>query len=225
MSAGAQDPFYLVKQEIQDTLNELQQRMSRFHGLTATNPERKSIAQYVEQGCDSVRWQLNELDGAIRKAAENPGRFNITSEELNSRKKWLQAALRQIEGMTDTLKTATAAPILGTGSKAVAANDNFLKAATDRQQLIMREQDIQLEDIERAAGRIGDLGRTIGAELVSQEALLDELDEDVDTTHTRMRAAQKKMLDVMRRAGSNTQLVIIGVLVVLLIILVVLAFL
>jgi syntaxin 6 len=32
--------------------------MSRFHGLTATNPERKKVAADVEQGCDSLAWQV-----------------------------------------------------------------------------------------------------------------------------------------------------------------------
>jgi hypothetical protein len=43
-----------------DTLQvqELQSKMSRFHGLTAPNPERKSIAAAVTEGCDSLKWQV-----------------------------------------------------------------------------------------------------------------------------------------------------------------------
>jgi hypothetical protein len=39
-------------------VQELQSRMSRFHGLTAANPERKTIAAAVTDGCESLKWQV-----------------------------------------------------------------------------------------------------------------------------------------------------------------------
>jgi syntaxin of plants SYP6 len=60
---------------------------------------------------------------------------------------------------------------------------------------ICRQQDTQLEDIEAAVTRLGRVGLTIHEELASQGAMLDELGEDVDTTHSRLRATQKKVCD------------------------------
>ena len=40
---------------------------------------------------------------------------------------------------------------------------------------------------------------TVNEELGLQERLLEELDEDVDVSHSRMRAAQKKLTSVLRR--------------------------
>jgi syntaxin 6 len=54
--------------------------------------------------------------------------------------------------------------------------------------------------------------------------MLDELEEDVDTTSTRLKAAQKKIADVIRRSGSTTQLSLIVFLVVVLIVVAVFAF-
>ena len=48
--------------------------------------------------------------------------------------------------------------------------------------------------------------------------MLDELDQDVDTTHSRLKAAQKKMQELIRKSGSNTQLVLIVVLIVILVV-------
>jgi hypothetical protein len=56
-----------------------------------------------------------------------------------------------------------------------------------------RQQDAQLEDIEAAVTRLGRVGLTIHEELASQGQMLDELEEDVDTTHSRLRATQKKV--------------------------------
>jgi hypothetical protein len=55
--------------------------------------------------------QLKELEAALDRAAEQPQRFNLSPDEIASRRKWIQSARRQLEGLLDTLKTATAAPV------------------------------------------------------------------------------------------------------------------
>ena len=52
-----------------------------------------------------------------------------------------------------------------------------------------------------------------------QGRMLDELDGDVDTTHSRLKAAQKKMQEIIRKSGSNTQLVLIVTLIVIVVVL------
>jgi hypothetical protein len=62
--------------------------------------------------------------------------------------------------------------------------------------VVCRQQDAHLEDIEAAVTRLGRVGLTIHEELASQGQMLDELEEDVDTTHSRLRATQKKVWQV-----------------------------
>lgn len=63
---------------------------------------------------------------------------------------------------------------------------------------------------------------TIDEELGLQERLLNQLDEDVDVTHSRLKQAQKKLNVVMRQSGScRTMLVTIGLMFVLMIVIVV----
>ena len=57
-----------------------------------------------------------------------------------------------------------------------------------------------------------------------QGVMLEELDRDVDTTQSRLKAAQKRMADIIRKSGSNTQLALIGALIVILIVLSIFAF-
>jgi syntaxin 6 len=114
--------------------------MSRFHGLTQANPERKKVAIAVTDGCESIKWQvslllakfdpgelwqwqrprvctckackgklkhvklylllfvmqLNELDNAVNRAAEQPQRFGLTPEEIASRRKWIGNTRKQV---------------------------------------------------------------------------------------------------------------------------------
>ncbi len=77
-----QDPFYVLKVEIEESVSaskqnlsrsgswsdpslyswpqvhDLKQKMTRYHGLQAKNPERKTLSSQVEAGCQSIRWQV-----------------------------------------------------------------------------------------------------------------------------------------------------------------------
>eukprot|EP00195_Chlamydomonas_chlamydogama_P007372 CAMPEP_0202903680 /NCGR_PEP_ID=MMETSP1392-20130828/25747_1 /ASSEMBLY_ACC=CAM_ASM_000868 /TAXON_ID=225041 /ORGANISM="Chlamydomonas chlamydogama, Strain SAG 11-48b" /LENGTH=204 /DNA_ID=CAMNT_0049590977 /DNA_START=73 /DNA_END=687 /DNA_ORIENTATION=- len=203
--------------------------MTRYHGLQAGNPERKILTQQVEAGCESVRWQLSELTGAVERAAENPAKFNLTNEELSGRRRWIDNTRRQVDGVLDALKSAAAAPPPPSRQDAqkdrvAAANAKFVESEAMKQAMIVRQQDEQLDDIEAAVARIGRLGKAMGEELEGQQRLLGELDEDMDTTNSRLRATQKRMNEVIRAAGKNSQLCVIIFLSVVLVILSVIAF-
>ncbi len=57
-----------------------------------------------------------------------------------------------------------------------------------------------------------------------QTRLLTELDSDMGATRSRLRATQKKMHDIIRKSGSNTQLVLVVALVVIVVVLSVIVF-
>lgn len=54
---------------------------------------------------------MKELEAAVDRAAEQPARFNLTPDEIASRRKWVASTRRQIDSMLETLKVATAAPV------------------------------------------------------------------------------------------------------------------
>lgn len=105
----------------------------------------------------------------------------------------------------------------------VQENDRFINNTVMEQEMIIRRQDADLDDMEKAVGRIGIVGKTIHEELTVQHKMLDELDEDMDTTASKLKAAQKKMDKVMKIASSNWQLITIVTLSVILIVLIILA--
>ena len=88
-----QDPFYVLKMEIEESVSDspprilrpsrarpsygliyfvisrqvhdLKQKMTRYHGLQAKNPERKTLSSQVEAGCQSIRWQVRSLTSSL----------------------------------------------------------------------------------------------------------------------------------------------------------------
>lgn len=70
---------------------------------------------------------------------------------------------------------------------------------------------------------MGNVGLTIGEELDAQGKMLDELDEDVEGTTTRLAAAQRKLTQVIKKSGMGGQIAIIICLIITLVVLMVIA--
>ncbi|KAF8055598.1 SYP52 [Scenedesmus sp. PABB004] len=70
------------------------------------------------------------------------------------------------------------------------------------QQAVMAQQDQELEQMERTVISTKHIALTIGEEVDLHTRLLTELDEDVDVTHTRLRAATKRVRHVLRHSSN-----------------------
>ncbi len=62
------DPYYAVKLELDDLLQDIKQKMARYHGLQANNPERKLLLVQVESGCESAHLQVRGMYSAAVSA-------------------------------------------------------------------------------------------------------------------------------------------------------------
>jgi len=111
------------------------------------------------------------------------------------------------------------------GPRTTASNHN--SAWDDEHQMqtmMMREQDQHLDLMSEHVQRIGEIGLVIGQELGEQGQMLDELSEDVDTVRSRLKAAQRKIGDVMKKTSARGQCCMIMILATLLMILTMLVF-
>ncbi|CAD6234705.1 unnamed protein product [Miscanthus lutarioriparius] len=104
-------------------------------------------------------------------------------------------------------------------------NDDFISSESDRQLLLMRQQDEELDELSESVQRIGGVGLTIHEELSGQERILNDLSLETETTSNRLDFVQKRVAMVMKKAGIKGQIMLIAFLVVLFIILFVLVFL
>ena len=225
------DPFYLVKDEIQATVDKVRGVLERMERLPEGNGERPRYASQITSECESVQWQLEELDRATAMAEQDFMRFKVDANELASRKRWTAAtktavsnAERKARSVLDAAKRRGPSGFdpsnaSGYDQGIYAANDDYLNREHDNQQLLMRKQDADLDDISVSIQRLGQVGLTIGEELETQGKMIDELEQDVDGTNSRLAAAQRKMNQVLKKAGMKGQMCIIVILTAILIIL------
>mmetsp|Transcript_13424 Transcript_13424/g.25802 ORF Transcript_13424/g.25802 Transcript_13424/m.25802 type:complete len:240 (+) Transcript_13424:145-864(+) len=237
---SVQDPFYLVREEIQDSVLETQTSFAKWERLPDGNSEKIQLSRELHASCDSINWQLDELSQAIDMASGNYGRFGIDEEELQGRRRWTAQCRSQISIIQEKVQKAVAPTLIpaerlptaphpkATQSKLQRAvesdNQNFIQNEHHEQEMLMRTQDQQLDDLSATVNRLGAVSLSIGQELDSHGNLLEELDEDMDGVRARLGALQKKMAIVIKKSGIKGQIILIIFLILLLVILVMIAF-
>ncbi|CAK9261957.1 unnamed protein product [Sphagnum jensenii] len=237
------DPFYLVKEEILDSVKTLQATFTRWEQLSQSATERIVLSKELLSSCESIEWQVEELDRATGVTERDPARFSIDSAEIERRKQWTASTCRQVQSIRHNLHSATQngsgiqlgmamsdrRELMRTGENHLpnsnqTVDDGFLTDESGQQALLMKEQEEDLDDLSETIMRLGAVGLNIHEELSSQGRLIDELGNDMDTTATRLDFVQKHVSMVMKKAGWKGQLMAIVSLVVLLLILTFLIF-
>ncbi|GAB4845245.1 Syntaxin-61 [Ancistrocladus abbreviatus] len=197
--------------------------------------------------CESIAWQVDELDKAIAVAARDPAFYGIDKVELEKRRLWTRTAHDQVSTIR---KAVSAGQGLGfqdnvsvnglhrelvrlpadhsrqmVGSNQYSQdNDDFISSESDRQLLLIRQQDEELDELSASVQRIGHVGLTIHDELIGQEKIIDELGMEMDSTSNRLEFLQKKVAVIMKKAGAKGQIMMMLFLFVLFIILFFLVF-
>lgn len=244
---SAQDPFYVVKEEIQDSIDKLQSSFHQWERIPADTVDRIHVAKELLASCESIEWQVDELDKTIAVAAKDPALYGIDGMELEKRRRWTSNARTQVGTVKKAVQRGKEANGAGTFSASATRrelmrlpnrhetersnpysahdNDDFIASESDRQMLLIKQQDEELDELSASVQRIGGVGLTIHEELLAQEKIIDELGMEMDSTSNRLDFVQKKVAMVMKKAGAKGQIMMILFLVVLFIILFVLVFL
>ncbi|CAL9198173.1 unnamed protein product [Musa hybrid cultivar] len=250
----AQDPFYVVKEEIQESINKLQVTFQQWEQTPSNTGESVHLTKQLVVSCESIEWQVDELDMAIAVAVRNPAWYGLDEVELEKRRRWTSTARYQVGNIRKTVEAGKEKQnsfSLGTNgvrkelmglrndhaSQAGRSNnyinqdnDDFISSESDQQLLLIKKQDEELDELSASVRRIGDVGLTIHDELVGhtfcccRENLLDEFGMEMETTSNRLDFVQKKVAKVMKKAGAKGQIMMIAFLIVLFIILLFLVF-
>ncbi|XP_004491402.1 syntaxin-61 [Cicer arietinum] len=241
---SAQDPFYVVKEEIQDSIDRLQSNFHQWENTSDTG-EHLHLSKEVIAACGSIEWQVDELDKAISVASRDPSWYGIDDVEIENRRRWTSNARTQVRTVKKTVEsgkgsnTTSHASINGmhkelmrlpdshqsTSNKYTAGdNDDFIESESDRQMLLIKRQDEELDELSLSVQRIGGVGLTIHEELLGQEKILDELGNEMDSTSNRLDFVQKRVAMVMKKASVKGQIMMILGLLALFIFLFILVF-
>ena len=229
------DPFYLVREEISDSVSTCESSFSRMHNLQTNQQQKKDICVNISSEIDSLLWQLNELDRATEAAERDPNRFRVSREELERRKAWTSQTRERLNVLKGRVENATM-----NSSNSLNSEQNRVKSVLDQnrntiddymlsderamQDQLFANQDEQLEDLSHHIRTIGNVGKTIGEELEQQGRMLEDLEEETEGVRARMQAANQMMIHVFKKAGVRAQLCTVFALTIILVLLFMVAF-
>ncbi|CAH1439047.1 unnamed protein product [Lactuca virosa] len=240
--SSAQDPFYIVKDEIQDSIDSLQGSFHEWERVPVGSGEQSRVTKELLSNCESIEWQVDELEKAISVAARDPSLYGINQVELEKRRKWTTTARIQVGNIKKAVTVAGSSSNFGgmrqeltrmpkshqqqdkDRSYAAVDNDDFISSESDTQMLLIRQQDEELDELSASVERIGSVGLTIHDELLSQEKIIEDLGSEMESTSNRLDFVQKKVGMVMKKASAKGQMMMILFLILLFIILFVLVF-
>ncbi|CAH9075799.1 unnamed protein product [Cuscuta europaea] len=242
--SSAQDPFYIVKEDIQQSIDKLLSSFHQWERIPSSSGEYQHLMKELIATCQSITWQVDELDKTITVASKDPAWYGINEMELDKRRRWTSGARTQVGKVKKVVvagQESNGLSVMEMRRELMALpnshqtdkwerstnpnSDDFVSAESDKQLLLIKQQDDELDELSASVKRIGGVGLTIHDELLSQEKLIDELGVELDSTSTRLDFVQKRVAMVMKKATLKGQIMMILFLIGIFIILFVLVFL
>ncbi|GAA6013042.1 hypothetical protein JCM11491_000950 [Sporobolomyces phaffii] len=233
-----QDPFYQVKAEVETAF----ETVSAFSEAYSRDANDWTLSE-LKAGLLAINPDVQELEESVQ-AVEEPGvarRLGIDANEVRRRREFVNRVKDEIAKIRRRLprtvsrspspeayrsRYQTALPSRSTANRfsdpladskpGVESEDSHAEFEMHHQSLLMEQQDRTLTDIADTVGLLREQARVIGTEVFEQNAMLDELDQQVDSTSSRLAKAQRRMDKFMRDNSSSPSSWFVLVLIVVL---------
>ncbi|XP_009765136.1 syntaxin-52 isoform X1 [Nicotiana tabacum] len=177
--------------------------ISERSSLSTTGPEAQRHSSSIRRKITILGTRLDSLQSIDSKL---PGMERLTKKEMNRRKDMLANLKSKATQMASTLNMSNFAnrdSLLGPEKKAADAMsrttglDNYGVVGLQRQ--IMKEQDEGLEKLEETVISTKHIALAVNEELGLQTRLIDDLDEHVDVTDSRLQRVGRKLAVLNKR--------------------------
>ncbi|XP_034386258.1 syntaxin-6 [Cyclopterus lumpus] len=209
-----EDPFFVVKGEVQKAVNAAQSLHHRWSELLqegggASKEEMDWTTNELRNSLRSIEWDLEDLDETISIVESNPKKFNLDAMDLSKRKAFITSTRQTVKEMKEQMSTPTSAlvdrkntqallgdrgaqgPIWQPGPDKYGRLDRQLQNANS--QFIEEQQGQQQLMVEQQDDQLELVSGTIGVLKNMSERIGMELDE------------QAVMLDDFTHEVDNTQ--------------------
>eukprot|EP01114_Cavostelium_apophysatum_P015147 TRINITY_DN4069_c0_g1_i1.p1 TRINITY_DN4069_c0_g1~~TRINITY_DN4069_c0_g1_i1.p1 ORF type:complete len:281 (-),score=54.60 TRINITY_DN4069_c0_g1_i1:28-870(-) len=244
-----QDPFYVVKEEVMQSMQGINALFDRWKELlnntnTASNEEFKWTTDELKGGLKTIEYDLADLEDTVTVVENNRTKFKIDENEIATRKAFILQTKQKTISIKDELsstrtkgkmdkdqrdmltqKKAGVPDRYAKLQEAVEAdNDEFIQNQHQRQQQIVRKQDQKVEVLHDTVNTLKQMGNQMDQVIKEQEILIEEVDQDVTRIDSGLRGAIQRVNKLIDSTKDSTQWCIIAFLFLVLIGLVILVF-
>jgi len=224
MSAGGDhdDPFYQVKDEVQNAADTAEAIFTRWQELlkstnTAENDEFDWTTQELIENLKTIEQDLEALDETVCIVEKNMDRFSLDSRDIDQRKRFIvdtRTRIQSIRGAIDHPNThekmeqdkRKALILSGASSAAQDLRGNLIiDDEKNEQQQLMADQDDIMGEIGQSVDRLNESALVINEELKSQNTLLEDTNKNAADLLDRVKVSSKKLTDLLESSTSTTQ--------------------
>ncbi|XP_003474978.1 syntaxin-6 [Cavia porcellus] len=143
-----EDPFFVVKGEVQKAVNTAQGLFQRWTELlqdpsAATREEIDWTTNELRNNLRSIEWDLEDLDETISIVEANPRKFNLDATELSIRKAFITSTRQVVRDMKDQMSTSSVQALAERKNRQALLGDsgsqNWNTGSTDQYSRLDRE--------------------------------------------------------------------------------------
>ncbi|KAM3692713.1 hypothetical protein ACJW31_08G109400 [Castanea mollissima] len=205
MPSDQEDLFYVFKQNMQKSIDQLQSNFHQWEHIPSDTGEQVNLRRKLLALCEGIGWQVDSLGKAIAVQARNPACYGIDELEVEKRRKWISTARTQVSAVTKAVEVVKESN--GTGITSVNGmhrevmrlenshqtnrsnqytaqdGENFIASESDKQFLFIKQQDKELKEVSAGVARIGGVGLTVRKVFLGQEKIKDDLGVELSSSH------------------------------------------
>lgn len=225
--ASASDSWIKEYNEAIKLADDINGMISERSSMPASGPESQRHASAIRRKITILGTRLDSLQSLLSKL---PGKQPISEKEMNRRKDMLANLRSKVNQMASTLNMSNFAnrdSLLGPEIKSADVTNRATsldnQGLVGFQRQIMREQDEGLEKLEETVVSTKHIALAVNEELDLHTRLIDDLDQHVDVTDSRLRRVQKNLAILNKRTKGGCTcmcmlLAVIGIVVLVVVI-------
>lgn len=216
------DPFYVVKEEVQHAADTAEAIFTRWQELlkntnTAESDEFDWTTSELISNLRSIEQDLGALDETVSIVEKNLGRFNLDTENIQLRKRFIEDTRIRIKVIRSAIDHPNTQQKMERDRKAALSLNTATDTAADlrgqliiedekmEQQKLMAEQDELMVEVGETVDRLHNVAEEMNEELTSQNRLLEDTSKNAADLLDRVKVSSKKLTDVIENSTSTTQ--------------------
>jgi len=240
------DPFYIVKQKTQNLVNITSSDYDEWKVLlqdknTAEDRRFKHLHKRLQTNLKSIKADIHSLQQTITTVEKHRGAFqSINDEELESRRKFVYSIRSVCQYYTDEMHSSATKHKMADDQKALLIQSpsgyesvnrgsnssrgsqqrggaSYVMSKAEQQKLLQEEQDLVLDDMSAALGRLGDVAGDVHGQLLHQHSMLEDLDQEMGVGESQMDMVTNKLEKVLGKSDRGKWTCIFWLIVIIII--------
>jgi len=223
------DPYLMMRSDVRQGLLDLSTKLRSYQDAAST-AESNTLSQQVRSLIKRLTEDLEALDRGVTQTFNNPAKFGLSKEEVMNRQAFVKESQDQLLRLISQYESAGKggrgggrSPRNNKGGPGPSANDednsannDFLRDEMAKQAQLRANQELAIEDLTQGTRRVRIMADNITVALKEDEAARDELEAEMDGLSGRLKTANKRLDDLMRKSSDKSKFICIAVLILIL---------